>query len=45
MSGKMHVFSRCLFGVYRPTKVFFHSYGDITFTGEGVQVLTNARHS
>ena len=31
----------CLFGVYQS----FHSYGDVTITGEGLQVLTYARHS
>ena len=24
---------------------FFHSYGDVTITGEGLQILTYARHS
>ena len=23
----------------------FHSYGDVTITGEGLQILTDARHS
>ena len=23
----------------------FHSYGDVTITGEGLQILTYARHS
>ena len=23
----------------------FHSYGDVTIAGEGLQILTNARHS
>ena len=34
----------CLW-VYRPTGVIFHLYGDVTFTGEGLQILTDARHS
>ena len=34
----------CLFGVYRPTREFFHSYGDVTITGEGLQILTYAQH-
>ena len=34
----------CL-GGSRPTREFFHSYGDVTITGEGLQILTYARHS
>ena len=35
-----------LLGVYRPTRSrIFHSYGDVTITGEGLQILTYARHS
>ena len=34
----------CLFGVLRPTSRFFHSYKDVTITGEGLQILTCARH-
>ena len=33
----------CLW-VYRPTGVIFHLYGDVTFTGEGLQMLTYAWH-
>ena len=29
----------CLFGVYRPTRDFFHSNGDVNFTGEGLQIF------
>ena len=32
----------CLFGVLRPTSRFFHSYKDVTITGEGLQILTCA---
>ena len=35
----------CLFRVYRPTLEFSHSYGDVTITGEGLQILTYARQS
>ena len=35
----------CLYGVDRPTREFFHSYGDVTITDEGLQILTNARRS
>ena len=37
----------CLFiclEIYRPTEEFF-TYGDVTMTGEGLQILTYARHS
>ena len=27
----------CLFGVFLPTQEFFHSYGDVTIAGEGLQ--------
>ena len=37
--------SVCLFGVFCPTRDFFHSYGDVTIAGEGLQILTYARHS
>ena len=33
--------SICLFGVYRPTRDF-HSFGDVTIAGEGLQILTYA---
>ena len=36
---------KCLFGFYRPTREFFHSYGDVTITAESVQILTYTRHS
>ena len=26
----------CLFGVFRSTQEFFHSYGEVTITGEGM---------
>ena len=32
----------CLFSILLE---IFHSYGDITFTGEGLEILTYARHS
>ena len=28
-----------LFGVFRPTRELFHSYGDVTMTGEGLQIF------
>ena len=34
-----------MYGIYRPTREFFHSYGDVTITGEGLQILTYVRHS
>ena len=34
----------CLFGVFLPTREFFHSYGDVTITGEELHILTYARH-
>ena len=34
-----------LFVVFRPTRELFTSYGDVTIAGEGVQILTYARHS
>ena len=41
-----NVSCNCLFGVYRPTREFFtQSYGDVTIIGEGLQILTYARHS
>ena len=33
----------CLF--FRPSWEFFHSYRDVTITGEGMHILTCARHS
>ena len=36
--------SICLFGVYRPTRDF-HSFGDVTIAGEGLQILTYDRLS
>ena len=33
----------CLFGVFRPTREF-HLFGDVTITGEGLQILTYAWH-
>ena len=33
----------CLFVFYFPLENF-HSYGDVTITGEGLQILTHARH-
>ena len=35
----------CLFGNYRPTLKFFHSYGDVTITGERLENLNYAWHS
>ena len=35
----------CLYGVFRPTREFFNSYGDVTIAGEGLQTLTYERHS
>ena len=35
----------CLFGVFRPTSRFLHSYKDVTIIGEVLQILTYARHS
>ena len=36
----------CLFFwfFFVPLKKIFHSYGDVTITGEGLQILTYARH-
>ena len=34
----------CLFMVYRTTREFF-THGNVTITGEGLQILTYARHS
>ena len=34
----------CLFGFFVPFENF-HSYGDVTIAGEGLQILTCARHS
>ena len=34
----------CLPRNFRPTREF-HSYGDVTITGEGLHVLTYTRHS
>ena len=34
----------CLCGVYRPTRRFFTN-GNVTITGEGLQIFTYARHS
>ena len=39
------LFLVCLFGAFRPTREFFHSYGDVTIAGEGPQMLTYALHS
>ena len=33
-----------LFGVFRPTREFFYSYGEVTITGKGLQILTYTRH-
>ena len=34
-----------LYAVYRSTREFFtHIYGDVTIVGEGLQILTYARH-
>ena len=35
----------CLFRVFRPTRYFFQSFGDVTITGEGLHMLTYTRHS
>ena len=35
--------NNCLFGVFVPSRIF-HLYGDVTNTGEGLQILTYARH-
>ena len=35
----------CLFGVFPPYSRIFHSYGDVTIAGEGLQILTCARQS
>ena len=37
-------FCVCLFGGGGPTGDFFCSYGNVTITGEGLQILTYARH-
>ena len=35
----------CLFWSFSSYSRIFHSYGDVTITGEGLQALTSARHS
>ena len=36
----------CLFVVFCPARKFFiHAYGDVSITGEGLQILTYAQHS
>ena len=35
----------CLFGVFSSNSIIFHSFGDIIIAGEGLQILTYARHS
>ena len=37
--------SVCLFGCFRNTREFLHSYGDIAIANEGLQILANVRHS
>ena len=37
------LFICCLFWVFRPTQEFF-THGDVTITGEGLQMLIFARH-
>ena len=39
------VYCLCVFLGFTFHSRIFHSHGDITFTGEGLQILTNARHS
>ena len=34
-----------MFGVFSSHSRIFHSYGDVTITGEGQQILTYSRHS
>ena len=33
------------FGVFRPTREFYHAYGDVIIAIEGLLILTYARHS
>ena len=43
----LHMFFVCLFvylGLSSHLRIF-HSYGDVTIAGEGLQILTYARHS
>ena len=43
-----HLYFICLFvcmGLIVQLERIFHSYGDVTITGEGLQILTYARHS
>ena len=35
----------CLFGFFSSHSRIFNSYGDVTIAGEGLQILTCARHS
>ena len=35
----------CLFGGFSSHSRIFHLYGDVTIAGEGLQILTYARHS
>ena len=41
----MFVCFLCLFGVYCLTRNIFHPYGDVNIIGEGLQILTYAKHS
>ena len=36
---------KCLFGVFCLTREFFNSYGNVTITGEGPQILIYAKQS
>ena len=35
----------CLLGIYSLIRKNFNSYGDVTITGKGLQILTYTRHS
>ena len=44
-AGSIYLLVFWLLGVFHPTREFFHSYGDVTMTGERLQILTYAQHS
>ena len=45
MKGHTHVQDFLFFWRLRPTSKFLQSYGGVTITGEGLQILSYTRHS
>ena len=43
-SSTPYIYVLFVFGVFRPTREFFNSLGDVTIAGEGLQISTDARH-